>query len=69
MHDKMKIRVAGSRYMKICIVMNFFIEKLKRIKHRHDIIRREIILELSRYIAFYASSKKTIHKMVYVTRI
>ena len=25
MHEKMKIRVAGSRYMKICIVINFVI--------------------------------------------
>ena len=26
MHDKMKIRVTGSGYMKICIVMNIFME-------------------------------------------
>ena len=34
MHEKMKIRVAGSRYVKICIIINFVMEKLKRITPR-----------------------------------
>ena len=38
MHEKMKIRMAGSRYMKVCIIINFVMGKLKRIIPRHEII-------------------------------
>ena len=54
-HDKMKIRVAGSRYMRICIVGDFVKRKLQRIISRHEVIIFGV--HLNNVINYYCTKK------------
>ena len=51
----MKIRVAGSRYMKICIVGDFVKGKLQRIIPRHEVIIFGV--HLNNVINYYYTKK------------